>query len=157
MCFTHALRRAVLEKRAVMPRAFGLFGIVFDRTCECRRMRTRKDEERLNAFGMAGCDEPCDLAAPIVSDEMEAALRDVAVGNTNIGPSPILRCVFSPGQGSTAKSNNCMSPNSERVPPRALGTVTNAKVGRISWTKGKSENRGSRGMIGLTMTWLVWT
>jgi hypothetical protein len=31
-------------------------------------------------------------------------------------------------------------------------TVTNAKVGRISWTKGKSENRGSRGMIGLTMT-----
>jgi len=63
--------------------------------------------------------------------------------------------VFLDGQGSMAKSNNWVSPNSVRVPPLGLGTVTSEKVGRINWMRGNSENRGNRGMIGLMMAWLV--
>jgi len=39
------------------------------------------------------------------------ALLEVAVGNTNVGPNPNLKPVSTAGQGGTARSNNCMSPN----------------------------------------------
>ena len=75
------------------------------------------------------------------------ALREAGLDVSQSGLNFSLR-----GQGSTATSSNCVSPYSVRVPPLELGTVTNAKVGRINWTKGNSENRGTRGMIGLRIT-----
>ncbi len=77
-------------------------------------------------------------------------------GNTKVGPTPIKRLVFCrSGQGSTATSNTGRSPNSVRVPPRELGTVTNANVGRINCAKGSKDAGGMRGINGRMKSWLV--
>src|SRR5271163_3517787 len=83
------------------------------------------------------------------------ALLDVAVGKTNVGPMPINQPDSRLGQGIIAISNSCISPNSVRLPPLGLGTVTTAKVGRTNWTKGSRVKLGLRGMIGRMITWLV--
>ncbi len=67
-----------------------------------------------------------------------------------VGPIPSSSPVFFlSGQGKTAISNNGRSPNSVRLPPLELGTVTSEKVGRINWKKGSSVWGGIRGIIGL--------
>src|SRR5271163_3676333 len=92
--------------------------------------------------------------APIAGPACPApcpALRDVAVGNTNVGPTPTNKLLFSlVSHGRTARSNNGKSPNSVRLPPRELGTVTSANVGRTNWIHGSSVLAGMRGIIGLT-------
>jgi hypothetical protein len=78
--------------------------------------------------------------------------HEVAVGKTSDGPTAIKRpvfCLF--GQGKSAASNIGKSPNSVRVPPRELGTVTNAKVGRINCGIGSKVLGGMRGINGRTI------
>src|SRR5260370_5562007 len=90
------------------------------------------------------------------SHALWSARLDVAVGSANVGPMPINSPVsFLSGQGKTATSKTDRSPNSVRVPPRELGTVTNASVGRINWLKGRNERGGMRGINGLTINWFV--
>ena len=48
-----------------------------------------------------------------------------------------------------------MSPKPVRVPVPPLGTVTSEKVGRMSWTNGKSEYLGRRGTIRRMITRLL--
>jgi hypothetical protein len=52
-------------------------------------------------------------------------------------------------------SKSGRSPNSVRVPPLALGTVTNAKVGLINCMNGSKVLGGTRGINGRTISWLV--
>ena len=74
----------------------------------------------------------------------------------NTGPTPISRPLSPPGHGMTARSNNCISPNSVRVAlPLPSGTVTMEKLGRMSCTNGNRENLGSRGTISRAITLLV--
>src|SRR5208282_1309519 len=84
------------------------------------------------------------------------ALLEVAVGKTKVGPTPTRNPVSSRlGHGRIATSKNGRSPNSVRVPPRELGTVTNANVGRSNWLNGSRLLGGMRGINGRTMSWLV--
>ena len=76
----------------------------------------------------------------------------MAVGKTKVGPIPIRSPVFFlSGHGSTAMSKSARSPNSVRVPPLELGTVTNAKVGLTNCINGSRVYGGTRGISGLMM------
>src|SRR5271163_5348572 len=91
---------------------------------------------------------PCHAPCP--------ALLEVAVGKTKEGPTPARKPELR-GIGKTARSNKDVSPNSVRLPPRELGTVTRARVGRIICTNGSSDSGGTRGMRGLMVAMLVCT
>src|ERR1700730_4420608 len=84
------------------------------------------------------------------------ALLDVAVGKTMVGPIPTKSPVFFlSSHGRTAISNIGKSPNSVRVPPRELGIVTSAHVGRCDCVSGSYVLGGMRGINGRRMNWLV--
>ena len=54
-----------------MPRTLRLLRVERERTGERRWVRPRQDGERLDAVGMVRGGEPCDLATPVVTHEVE--------------------------------------------------------------------------------------
>ena len=88
------LRRTLVLKRAMVARPFGLRRIGLHRPRERGGMRARKHGQTLEFGGELRCNQPRQLAAPVVAHQVEALVSQRLRHGARIGDEPLGRIVF---------------------------------------------------------------